>query len=70
MITSRGLEWQRCSTHGQKRNACKVYMGKPEGITPPGGLMRRWEDNVRKDLEEMMWDNIGFVWLGIGPVEG
>jgi hypothetical protein len=33
-----------CSTHGEKRSACKVLMGKPEGMRSLGRIRRRWED--------------------------
>ena len=28
-------------------------MGKPEGKRPLGRLRRRWEDNIKMDLEEV-----------------
>ena len=28
-------------------------MGKPEGKTPLGRPRRRWEDNVKRDLQEV-----------------
>ena len=28
-------------------------MGKPEGKTPPGRPRRRWEDNIKMDLQEV-----------------
>ena len=29
-----------------------VLMGKPEGKRPLGRHMRRWEDNIKMDLQE------------------
>jgi hypothetical protein len=34
---------------GEKRNACRVFMGKPEGKRPLGRPRRRWKD-VNKDI--------------------
>jgi hypothetical protein len=34
------------------RNAYKIFIGKPEGKRPAGRSRRRWEDNVRRDLEK------------------
>ena len=34
------------------RSALKVLTGKPTGKRPLGRPWRRWEDNIRKDLEE------------------
>jgi len=28
-------------------------VGKPEGKTPPGRPRRRWEDNIKMDLQEV-----------------
>jgi len=28
-------------------------VGKPEGKKPPGRLRRRWEDNIKMDLQEV-----------------
>ena len=31
----------------------KVWVGKPEGKRPLGRPRRRWEDNIKMDLEEL-----------------
>ena len=31
----------------------RVLVGKPEGKRPLGRLRRRWEDNIKMDLQEM-----------------
>jgi hypothetical protein len=51
---------------GEKRNAYRLLVGKPEERRPLGRPRRRWLDNIRMDLAEdgMMWT--GFVWLRIG----
>ena len=38
---------------GERRDACKVLVGKPEGKRPLGRLRRRWEDNIKMDVQEM-----------------
>ena len=35
------------------RSAFKISTGKPIGKRPLGRLRRRWEDNIRMDLEEI-----------------
>ena len=34
-------------------NALKILTGKPTGKRPLGRPMRRWEDNIRVNLEEI-----------------
>jgi hypothetical protein len=39
-----------CSTNGEKRNAYRILVGKPEGKRPLGRPRRRWVDSIKKDL--------------------
>jgi hypothetical protein len=48
----------------EMRNACKILVGKPEGIHT---RKRRWGFNIKMKLKELNLDVwIGFIWLGIG----
>ena len=38
---------------GERRGVYRVLVGKPEGKRPPGGPRRRWEDNIKMDLQEV-----------------
>jgi hypothetical protein len=42
---------------GEKRNAYRILVGKPEGKRPLGRPRRRWEYNtsIRIDLREIGW---------------
>jgi hypothetical protein len=38
---------------GEKRNAYRLLVGKPEGKRPLGRPRRKWVDNIRIDLVEV-----------------
>ena len=38
---------------GQGREVYRVLVGKPEGKRPLGRPGRRWEDNIKMDLQEV-----------------
>ena len=38
---------------GQERGVYRVLVGKPEGKTPLRRPRRRWEDNIKMDLQEV-----------------
>jgi hypothetical protein len=46
---------------GEKRNAYRILVGKPEGKRPLERPRRRWLDNNKMDLREIGWD--GVDWL-------
>jgi hypothetical protein len=52
-----------CSTNGEKRNAYRLLVLKPEGKGPLGRPRRRWVDNIRMDLEEVGWGDVD--WTGL-----
>jgi 3-oxoacyl-ACP reductase-like protein len=37
----------------EKRDVYRVLVGKPEGRRPLGRPRRRWEDNIKMDLQEV-----------------
>jgi hypothetical protein len=51
---------------GEKRNACRLLMGKPEGTRPLGRPRRRWVDDIRMDLEEVEGGDVDWVGLAQG----
>jgi hypothetical protein len=51
---------------GEKRNAYRLLVGKPEGKIPRGRPRRRWVDNIRMDLGEVGCGLVGDVdWIGL-----
>jgi hypothetical protein len=46
---------------GEKRNACRILVGKPEGKRPLGRLRRGWMDNINMDLREIVWESMDWM---------
>jgi hypothetical protein len=54
LIKSRRLRWARhVARMEERRSAFKMLTGKPTGKIPLGRPRRRWEDNIRMDIEEI-----------------
>jgi hypothetical protein len=59
VIKSRRLKWEgHVARMGEGRVVYRFLVGRPEGKRPLGRPRRRWEDNVRRDLQEVGcgWD--------------
>jgi hypothetical protein len=52
-----------CSPNGEKRNAYRLLVGKPEGKRSLGRPRHRWVDNIKMDLLEIGWG--GVDWFGL-----
>jgi hypothetical protein len=64
MIRSRRMKWEgHVGRMGEKRNACRLLVGKPEGRRPLGTPRRRWMDSVKMDLREIGW--YGMDWIDL-----
>jgi len=54
VVKSRGMRWAGHVAHmGKDRGVHRVLVGKPEGKRPLGRPRRRWEDNIKMDLQEV-----------------
>ena len=54
---SRRMRWAgHVARMGEGRGVHRVLVGKPEGKRPLGRLRRRWEDNIKMDLQEVGGD--------------
>jgi hypothetical protein len=59
MIKSRRMRWAgHVARIAEKRNACRILVGKPEGKRSLGRPRRRCVDNIKKDLREIGWDGV------------
>jgi hypothetical protein len=64
IIKSRWIWWAgHVARMEEKRNAYKLFLGRPNGKRPLGRLRRRWVDNIKIDLLEIGWD--GVDWIGL-----
>jgi hypothetical protein len=52
-----------CSSDGEGRGVYMILVGKSEGKRPLGRPRRRWEDNIRIDLQEVGCG--GMDWIGL-----
>jgi hypothetical protein len=48
---------------GEKRNAYRILVGKPEGKRPLERPRRRWVDNTEMDPREI--GGVGMVWIDL-----
>ena len=56
VINSRRLRWAgHVARRGERRGAYRALVGKPEGMRPLGKPRRRWEGNIKIDLQEVEW---------------
>jgi hypothetical protein len=54
MIKSRRMRWAgHVARMGEGRGAYRVLVGRPEGRRPLGRPRRRWEDNIKMNLQEV-----------------
>jgi hypothetical protein len=65
MVRSRRMRWPgQVARMGEKRNAYRILVGKPEGKKPLGKPRRSCEDNIKIDVREIGWD--GMDWIDLG----
>jgi len=54
---------------GERRGIYMVLGGKPEGKRLLGRPRRRWEDNIKMDLQEVgygLWTELSWLRIGTG----
>jgi hypothetical protein len=64
MITSKRMRWAvHGARMGEKRNACRLLVRKPEGRRTLGRPRRRWVDNIRMDLGQVGRGDVDWIVL-------
>jgi len=54
---------RECNTYGRGRGAYRVLLGKQEGKRQLGRPRRRWEDNIKMNLQEVEY--VGIDWIDL-----
>jgi hypothetical protein len=58
VIKSRRMRWAKhVARMGEDRGVHGVLVGKPEGKRPLGRPRRRWENNIKMNLQEFVGDH-------------
>ena len=72
VVKSRRMRWAgHVARMGEERGVHRVLVGKPEGKRPLGRPRRRWEDNIKMDLQEVGGVvGTGWSWRRIGTGGG
>jgi hypothetical protein len=64
MIKSRKMRFEgHVARMGEKRNAYRILVGKPEGKRPLGRPRRMWVDDIKMDLGEIELDGRDWIKL-------
>jgi len=50
---------------GDWRGAYRISVWRHEGKRPLGRPRRRWEDNIKMDIQEIVWAWSELIWLSI-----
>jgi hypothetical protein len=62
VIKARRMRWAWYVTRmGDVRGAYNILVGRPEGRRPLGRPRRRWEDNIKMDLMEIMFGDVDWI---------
>ena len=54
---------KRVARMGEGRGVYRILVGKPEGKRPLGRPRRRWEDNIKMDLQEVGCEGMDWIEL-------
>jgi hypothetical protein len=51
------------------RNAYKISVEKLEGTRPLGKPRRKWDDNIKMDLKEIVYEGIDWIYLARNRIQ-
>jgi hypothetical protein len=62
VIKLRRFRWAgHVARMGERRDAYRALVGKPEGREPLGRPRRKWENNIKIDFRELGWEDIDWI---------
>ena len=62
VIKSRRMRWAGdVARMGESRGVYCVLLKKPEGKRPLGRPRRRWEDDIKMDLQEIKFEGMDWI---------
>jgi len=65
-IKLRRMRWAgHVARMGERKGVYRVLVGKPEGRRPLGRSRRRWEDNIKMDLQKAGIGGIDWIELAL-----
>jgi hypothetical protein len=61
-VKSRKMRWVgHVARMGEGRGTYRILVGRPEGRRPLGRPRRRWEENIKMDLQEVGWRGMDWI---------
>jgi hypothetical protein len=63
MIRSRRMRWARHVVCIEIEKCIQNLVRQPEGKRALGRPTRRWEDNIRTDVREIVWEGVHWIHL-------
>jgi len=64
VTTSRRMRWAwHVARMGERKGVYRVLVGKPEGKRPLGRPRRRWENNIKMDIQEVGCEGMDWIEL-------
>jgi hypothetical protein len=62
VIKERRMRWAgHVACMGEVRGAYNILIGRPEGMRPLGRPGRRWEDNIKMYLREIVFGDVDWI---------
>jgi hypothetical protein len=62
VVKQRRMRWAgHVARMGERRSVYRVLVGNPEGKKPLGRPRRKWEDNIKMDLQEVGCRSVDWI---------